>query len=35
MVKTCKIKRNWSEQDIKILIWIISKYCDIRKYSIV
>jgi hypothetical protein len=28
MIKNKKIKKNWSEEDVKILVWIISKYCD-------
>lgn len=32
MLKTKRIKRNWGEEDLKILIWVISKYCDLRKY---
>lgn len=30
MVKTKRIKRNWGEEDLKILIWIVSKYCDYK-----
>lgn len=28
MLKNKKIKKNWSEEDVKILIWIVSKYAD-------
>lgn len=28
MVKNKKIKKNWSEDDVKVLVWVISKYCD-------
>jgi hypothetical protein len=28
MVKNKKLKKNWSEEDVKILVWVISKYCD-------
>ena len=27
MIKNKRIKKNWSEEDLKILIWVISKYC--------
>lgn len=30
MRKTRRIKKNWGEDDLKILIWIISKYCTIK-----
>lgn len=30
MLKTKKLKRNWGEEDLKILIWIVSKYCDYK-----
>jgi len=33
MIKTKRIKRNWGEEDIKILLWIISKYCDWKSYN--
>lgn len=26
MIKNKRIKKNWSEEDIKILVWVISKY---------
>lgn len=28
MIKNKRIKKNWSEEDIKILVWVISKYCQ-------
>lgn len=28
MLKNKKIKKNWSEDDVKILIWVLSKYAD-------
>ena len=30
MIKNKRIKKNWSEEDVKILIWVVSKYCDSR-----
>ena len=33
MIKNKKIKKNWGEEDVKILIWLISKYADINLYS--
>ncbi len=30
MLKTKKLKRNWGEEDLKILIWIVSKYCEYK-----
>lgn len=33
MVKTRRIKRNWGQEDLKILVWIVSKYCDLHHYS--
>ena len=30
MLKTKRIKRNWGTEDLCILIWIISKYCDYK-----
>lgn len=32
MMKNKRLKKNWSEEDVKILVWVISKYCD--KHSI-
>ena len=31
MRKTRRIKKNWGEDDLKILIWILSKYCTLKK----
>ena len=28
MFKNKKIKKNWSEEDLKILVWIVSKYAE-------
>ena len=33
MIKTRRIKRNWGQEDLKILVWIISKYCDQHNYT--
>ena len=30
MVKNKKIKKNWSEEDLKILTWVVSKYSDLH-----
>jgi hypothetical protein len=30
MLKNKRIKKNWSDEDVKILIWIISKYSDLH-----
>lgn len=30
MLKTKRLKRNWGEEDLKILIWVVSKYADLR-----
>ena len=30
MIKTKKLKRNWGEEDLKILIWVVSKYSDMK-----
>jgi hypothetical protein len=35
MIKTKKVKKNWGDDDIIILIWIISKYSDLKGYQIV
>jgi len=29
-MKNKRIKRNWGDEDLYILIWIISKYCDYK-----
>ncbi len=31
MVKNRKVKKNWSDQDLKILIWIVAKYCEKKR----
>jgi hypothetical protein len=28
MAKNKRIKKNWSDEDVQILIWIIAKYSD-------
>ncbi len=28
MIKNKRIKKNWSEEDVQILVWVISKYAD-------
>ena len=33
MIKNKRIKKNWSEEDIKILIWVISKYADVNSIA--
>jgi hypothetical protein len=33
MLKTKRIKRNWGEEDLALLIWIISKYSDLHNYT--
>lgn len=30
MLKNRKIKKNWSEEDLKILVWVVSKYADVH-----
>ena len=30
MAKNKRIKKNWSDEDVQILIWIVSKYADSR-----
>jgi len=30
MLKNKRKKKNWSEQDLKILVWIVAKYCEYR-----
>lgn len=32
MIKTKKLKRNWGEEDLKILIWVVSKYSDMKGF---
>jgi hypothetical protein len=31
MIKNKRIKKNWSEEDVQILLWVISKYADKKK----
>ena len=33
MIKTKRIKKNWGDDDIIILLWIISKYSDWKAYT--
>jgi hypothetical protein len=33
MIKNKRVKKNWSEEDIKILVWILSKYGDSRNMA--
>ncbi len=33
MLKNKRIKKNWSEEDVQILIWVISKYADKKKFQ--
>ena len=33
MIKNKRIKKNWSEEDLKILVWVISKYCQFHGIS--
>lgn len=33
MIKNKRIKKNWSEEDVQILIWVISKYADQKRYA--
>ena len=35
MVKNKRIKKNWSEEDVKILTWIVSKYADSKQINYV
>jgi hypothetical protein len=30
MLKTKRLKRNWGEEDLKILVWVVSKYADLK-----
>jgi hypothetical protein len=32
MLKNKRIKKNWSEEDVLILIWVLSKYFDKMGY---
>ena len=31
MLKNKKIKKNWSNEDLKVLVWIVGKYCEKRR----
>lgn len=33
MIKNKRIKKNWSEEDVQILIWVISKYADKKHFE--
>lgn len=33
MIKNKRIKKNWSEEDVQILIWVVSKYSDSKHYD--
>jgi hypothetical protein len=33
MIKNKRIKKNWSEEDVQILIWVISKYADKNNFE--
>ena len=33
MIKNKRIKKNWSEEDVQILIWVISKYADKKGFE--
>lgn len=33
MLKNKRIKKNWSEEDIKILVWVLSKYADLHSIA--
>jgi hypothetical protein len=33
MAKNKRIKKNWSEDDIKILVWVLSKYSELHSIS--
>lgn len=30
MIKNKRIKKNWSEEDVFIFIWVVSKYSDYK-----
>lgn len=30
MIKNKRIKKNWSEEDVTIFIWVVSKYADYK-----
>ena len=31
MIKNRKVKKNWSGEDLKILVWIVAKYCEKKR----
>ena len=33
MAKNRKVKKNWSEEDVKILVWAVSKYADSQNFT--
>lgn len=33
MIKNKRIKKNWSEEDVQILIWVVSKYADNKHFQ--
>jgi Cft2 family RNA processing exonuclease len=33
MLKNRKVKKNWSEEDLKILVWTVSKYADLHCFT--
>lgn len=33
MAKNRKVKKNWSEEDVKILVWAVSKYADSQSFT--
>lgn len=33
MIKNKRIKKNWSEEDVQILIWVVSKYADKKHFQ--
>lgn len=35
MIKNKRVKKNWSEEDLKILVWVVSKYCQYHGISAV
>lgn len=35
MIKNKRIKKNWSQEDVIILVWIVSKYADYRDVELI
>jgi len=33
MMKNKRIKKNWSEEDVQILLWVLSKHADRQGYT--